>query len=135
MNIALQELGGGGNVSGAPGSRVEPPTRLPSGGREAGGQAASGRGSGLEEQGLRGRGGRDPGPRSPGGEGASLQTGGARPGERRWGWAGGEQPDPPDLRGRPGLSGRWWSTDGPRCGKTTPPRPPWRAEPPWTLWR
>lgn len=75
MNIALQELGGGGNVSGAPGSSVELPP--PTG--ERGGADGQARGCGQGPE----------GPRSqvPGGEGVSLQAGGARPGERGWGWA------------------------------------------------
>jgi hypothetical protein len=92
-------------------------------------QAASGRGSdsprcgfvrGLGRDRVRG----DPRLKSPaGGKGPFLQVGGV-PGKGHWGRAVGKQPSLPDLGWRPGLSGRWWSTNGPRFGMKTHPRPP-----------
>lgn len=99
MNIALQELGGGGNVRGAPGCGAEPPTTSPV---EEGGREADGAGAG----GWRSRGRGDPRSQVPGGEGASLQTGGAGLGRGAGAGAGaGPRAISPIrlTRGRPGL--------------------------------
>ena len=73
MSVALQELGGGDNVSAGPGLRGRGP-----GVEGAEGPAALGSGSGSRTN-LTGGGRRDPGWLE--GRGPALEAGGARPGE------------------------------------------------------
>lgn len=68
----------------------------------------------------------DPRPKSPGGgKGPSLQEGRGPLGDGCWARDMGiSSLCLPDLVGTPGLSGRWWSTNGPLFGMKTHRRPP-----------